>query len=439
MNRKSKKFIKDFLIIGLVLLAIISISIIIVSTQQREKENILVIYHWWVSPGEYAAISALINVFVDKYPEVVVMPTSVISTSSAGGKNVLFDIMNKLIKKKETPDVFQGLAGYGVREYYDAGFLEKVDNVWESEGLEEVIPKTIQVMCQFDRHYYSVPVGVHRTNVVWYNKKILNKNGLNSGNITTWNAFFDACDKLKSSGIQYPIQMGAAWTAAHVFDQIIASQGINLYQGWVNGNLSSDDPRFLEAFKIFKRYLSYVNPDNADVSWDSATRRVIEGEGAFTIMGDWAEGEFKAAEMVYDEDYGTFVVPGTSKMYGLVIDTFHKPKYVPHSENSERWLEVVSSREGQDAFNPVKGSISARKDADVSKYDLYQQSAILEFITARYMFPAVSNGAPKTFELKEQEIIAQFIKDQDTGKAAKALADYMKQIKNQYTINWELK
>ncbi|PKO12530.1 MAG: ABC transporter substrate-binding protein, partial [Chloroflexi bacterium HGW-Chloroflexi-10] len=45
------------------------------------------------------------------------------------------------------------------------------------------------------------------------------------------------------------------------------------------------------------------------------------------------------------------------------------------------WLTVAGSKEGQDAFNPVKGSIPARSDGDKSLYDVYLQSAMDDWAT----------------------------------------------------------
>jgi glucose/mannose transport system substrate-binding protein len=98
----------------------------------------------------------------------------------------------------------------------------------------------------------------------------------------------------------------------------------------------------------------------------------MNGEGAFCIMGDWADGEFRTAGKAYGKDYGAFLVPGTKGMFGLGVDTFQHPKGISDQTNSMRWLRLVASKEGQDAFNPVKGSISARSDAkDASINNIY--------------------------------------------------------------------
>ncbi len=434
-----QKLKKKIIIFSIVLITLLVFGGIIIDNLSRKESDILVFYHWWTSPGEQAAIDALINTFSNNNPNTTILPTPIISKNSGGGGVAMFEVVKPMVFAGEAPDAFQMHAGYGAKLYFDADLLYPVDNIWESENLTKVAPRVVQAMCQFNGHYYSVPINIHRTNVVWYNKKLLDENNINVNSLNTWDNFFNACDKLKESGVKYPIQMGTTWTAQHTFDQIIASIGIDFYEDWVNGKVtSSEDPRILEAFKIFKKYLTYVNPDHTEISWDQATSKVISGESAFNIMGDWANGEFKAAEQVYNEDYGTFTVPETEDKFGIVIDAFQRPKYIKHPKNSEKWLEFVASKEGQDIFNPLKGSISTRIDTDIRKYDLYQQYAIKDFLTIKYIFPAVSNGLPKSFEEKEQEVIAEFTEDLNINKAIKSITDYTKTTSNEYTIVWEL-
>ena len=60
---------------------------------------------------------------------------------------------------------------------------------------------------------------------------------------------------------------------------------------------------------------------------------------------------------------------------------FRLPKGAPNRENAIAWLRVLASREGQDAFNPNKGSIPVRSDPDVSLYDEYLQQSMEEWQT----------------------------------------------------------
>lgn len=405
---------------------------------QKKEVNALTFYTWWTSASEKAALNKFIEIFSKQYPDVAIIAAPV--TGGAGFKMV--PVIKSLIEGGEAPDAFQMHAGYEAKPYFDAGLLSPIDYIWESEKLGDFIPRVIQDMNKFDGHYYSVPVDLHRGNLVWYNKSLLDAQGINPDSLTTWEALFAAADKLKAKGVQYPIQMGESWTAAHVFETIIASEGIDVYEDWINGKITDKaDPRLLQATATLERYLSYVNKDHNDLSWDEAIKRIIKKEGAFSVMGDWANGEFKLVGMKYGKDYGSIPVPGTKGMYGLIIDTFQHPKGISHPTNSDRWLKMVASREGQDAFNPAKGSISVRTDSDVDFYDSYQQAAINDFKNAKYLYPSVvhGSGAPETYKLKLIDVIGAFTVDLNAAKAVSDLADYTRKNISEYNRSWSIK
>jgi len=404
--------------------------------------NVLEIYHWWTSGGEAKAINALVDVFKAKYTDVAVIQSPV-----AGGAGYVFKaVIKPLVLAGEAPDAFQMHAGYEGKPYFDGGYLDPITSLWKEEGWESVIPKVVQDMVKFGEEYYATPVNIHRSNVVWYNKPVLVANGIDPATLTTWDAFFAACDKLKANAthpITYPIALGdiGKWAATHVLEQIIASEGIAFYQDWVNGKVTSaTDTKLLHALEIFKKYLGYVNTDHAALTWDQATAKVIKGDAAFNIMGDWANGEFFVANKVHGTHYGTLPVPGTAGLYGLVIDCFQHPKGVKHPENSLKWLKVVGSKEGQDTFNPIKGSIPARTDADVTKYGLYQKDAIAAFKAATHMYPSVAHGsgAPEAFTAKLDDIMSAFVTNKDVNATAKALTDATKAASADYTKVWSL-
>ena len=196
----------------------------------------------------------------------------------------------------------------------------------------------------------------------------------------------------------------------------------------------------MDALTKFGKYLGYVNTDHAALTWDQATAKVISGDAAFNIMGDWANGEFFVANKVYGTDYGTFPVPGTQGWYGLCIDCFQHPKGVKHPTNSLNWLKVVGSKAGQDAFNPIKGSISARTDSDTTKYGPYQQAAIADFIAATHMYPSVTHGsgAPEAFSGELSDIVSAFVANKDVNAAATAITQATTAASADYTTVWSL-
>ncbi|MBY9003056.1 MAG: carbohydrate ABC transporter substrate-binding protein [Candidatus Lokiarchaeota archaeon] len=399
-----------------VLIAVIStagivagVTYVIMAPTPEGEVDALEIYHWWTSGGEAAAITALVDEFITLYPDTTVQQVQI---AGGGGFEMRVKIKT-LMLAGQPPDTFQIHNGYEWKIFYDAGLLDNIDNIWTTE-LKAAVPDVVEDISKGpDGHYYSVPVNIHRSNVMWYNAKVLQYNAIDPATLTTWPAFWAACDKLianGTSGITNPVAMGEQWTAAHAFEQVLASVGIDTYEAWINGDIDSVSAThyadLLTACEIYENLTDYINSDWAVLSWDSAIAKLIGASptAAFSIMGDWANGEFFQAGWTHGVEYDTIGVPGTGNMYGLVVDCFEKPKNIPHPTNVNRWLAVVASKDGQDAFNPLKGSISARTDANVTKYGPYQTSAITDFNAidispTSYMFPSVvhGSGAPEAF------------------------------------------
>ena len=82
---------------------------------------------------------------------------------------------------------------------------------------------------------------------------------------------------------------------------------------------------------------------------------------------------------------------------------------------------MLGSVEGQDVFNPLKGSIPARVDADVNKYDEYGKQTIEDFKNNR-LTPSWAHGsaAAEGFLTEANKIINTFVTqgDVDQGRGA---------------------
>jgi len=411
----------------------------ILAPSEEGEADVLEIYHWWTSGGEAAAIGALVDVFEGLYPDTTVKQRAI----SGGSGITMIPIITALVLAGEAPDAFQMHAGYEGIAYYEADLLEDINDIWTDNNLEAVIPDVVQSMCQFEGDFYMVPVNIHRSNVVWYNLKELEAVGVDPKTLTNWTAFFDACFEFEDANPgKDAIALGHAWTQAHLFEQILASQGIDVYENWINGLITNTtDADISAALDILATFMSYTNDDFDSLSWNEATDLLIQDNSVFNIMGDWANGEFLVANSVYDDDYGTIAVPGTGNMYGLVVDAFQHPAGVANPENSDRWLEVVASKEGQDAFNPLKGSISARTDSNLTLYEPYHDWTGADFASVTYMFPSVvhGSGAPQSFSAELNAIINAFC----TGAANKAdtaaaIANLAADNIADYTTTWAL-
>ncbi|MBN1890047.1 MAG: carbohydrate ABC transporter substrate-binding protein, partial [Thermoflexales bacterium] len=270
-----------------------------------------------------------------------------------------------------------------------------------------------------DGHYYSVPVNIHRSNVLWYNKKLFADNGLQAPK--SFDDFFKVAEALDARGI-IPFTMGdnGPWAAAHLFeDVLVGTLGSDAYNGLWTGKTAWGDPKVTEALENFKRMLAYVNADHSALSWDQAAQYVIDGKAGMTVMGDWADGYFVSKGFT---DYGWAASPGTDGTFVMLSDSFGLPKGAPHRDNALAWLKVCGSFAGQEAFNPLKGSIPARVDGGKATYDAYLRSAMQDWATNK-LSPSVAHGAaaPEGWVTAFVDAVSVFVTQQDVAATQKAL------------------
>ena len=62
--------------------------------------------------------------------------------------------------------------------YVAANQLEPLNFLYDEAGWMSVMPETLIPLISQDGNIYSVPVNIHRANVLWYNKAIFEENNL---------------------------------------------------------------------------------------------------------------------------------------------------------------------------------------------------------------------------------------------------------------------
>nr|WP_246188354.1 ABC transporter substrate-binding protein [Metabacillus lacus] len=366
------------------------------------------IFSWWTGAGEEDGLKALIALFEEKYPDVPIENAAVAGGAGTNAKAVLASRM----QGDDPPATFQVHGGAELNDgWVAAGKMETLNDLYESEGWNDKFPESLIEMVSKDGNIYSVPVNIHRGNVLWYNKKVLDENGLQAPK--TFDEFFQVADALKEKGIT-PLALGdkEPWTATHLFETVLlGTLGTEDYQKLFAGELTWDDAKVKEAAETFKRMLEYVNEDHSSRNWQDASQLVGNGEAAMNVMGDWAKGYFaNDLKLAVNEDFGYVAAPGTDGQFMVITDTFGLPKGLSNADDVKKFLGVLGSVEGQDAFNPLKGSIPARIDADISKYDQYGKDTIEDFKSAE-LAPSLAHGsaAPEGFVTKVNQAINIFV------------------------------
>jgi glucose/mannose transport system substrate-binding protein len=350
----------------------------------------LEIFSWWTSGGEVEALDALYEVYKKEYPGVEIENAALAGGMGQGGN--MKALLETRMMGGEPPDSFQVHLG---RELIDshviADRMEPLDSLYQDEGLYDTFPQDLIDIASYEGHPWSVPVNIHRSNVMWYRPSKLAEVGVEEPP-KTWDEFFEVAEKLKEAGIPaLAIAEADGNFSGHEFENVLVSVlSPEDYRGLFDGSVGWDDEQVTQALEILNKVYDYANPDYLSTSWGDINDRFVADDGpAMMIMGDWTHGVLKSKGFT---DYHWTPAPGTEGKFIVLSDSFGLPKNAPDRENALNFLRVVGSKEGQDAFNPPKGSIPARVDADPSVYDEYQLEAMEDF-KSNILVPSIQHGA----------------------------------------------
>ncbi|WP_255205791.1 ABC transporter substrate-binding protein [Actinomadura sp. BRA 177] len=338
------------------------------------------VFSWWTGPGEADGLKAMQADFEKKNPG-----TKFVNAAIAGGSGTQAKaVLASRLQNRKPPDSFQGHAGAELLDYIKAGQIEPLDDFYQQNNLKSVYPQQLLDQITYKGHIYSVPVNIHRSNVLWYNPDILKDAGVD-GPPKSIPDFITALKAVKDKTKKVPLSLGAQWTADHLLENVLlGSLGTDGYNALWKPGADWSTPAVSKALNEFGEIMKYTTLEAASTDWQGAAKAVVDDKAAFNIMGDWAYGYFvgdapNGLGKKLDTDFKFAPAPGTEGTYMWLSDSFTLPKGAPHRAGAIAWLKEVSSKEGQDLFNPKKGSIPARKDADKSLYTGYLATAFEEW------------------------------------------------------------
>ncbi|MFQ5436496.1 MAG: ABC transporter substrate-binding protein, partial [Anaerolineae bacterium] len=387
-----------------------------------EMEAELEVFSWWTSGGEAAALDALFNAFSSAQPDVEIINATV----AGGGGSAARPVLQTRLAGGDPPDTWQVHPGNELLgQYLAAGFTAPVGDLYEEEGWYDVVPSgLVNLMLDENGEPHAVLAGVHRGNGFWYNKQVLDANSIEIGDSLSMDEFFEIADTLQAAGVT-PLCVGDSgiWASAQLFENtLLGVIGPEKYNDLWNGSVPFDDPQVKEAMEIYGRLLDYQNEDHAALSWDQAVGKLIEGSCAFNSMGDWAYGEFVNAGLEDNVDFGWISHPGTAGSFMIVSDGFTLANGAPHPNATIEWLRAVGSKEGQEEFNQLKGSICARTDCDRDKFGQYHNWSMDSF-AADALVPTVVHGsaAPADFQQALNDAVTSFVVTKDVDAFAAEL------------------
>lgn len=379
------------------------------------------VFTWWTSGGEAAGLDGLAEAFTENCDGFTFVNGAIAGGTGSNAKQVLASRM----QQNDPPSTFQMHAGAEAADYINAGQVQDLSEYYSEWGLDDAFPAGLLDALEVDGKIYSVPVNIHRI-MLWGNATILNNAGITTPPASV-DEFIANLETLRSAGIESPVAVGVDWTQTELLESVLLSElGVEDFTALWHKDGDWSDPRVTDALEDYKTILSYSNRDRDSLDWTDAEKRLVAGQAAYQLMGDWEVAEFETDGFT---DYTYQAFPGTEGAYQWISDSFVLPVGAKNEEGALCWLETVGSAEGQRAFNTKKGSIPARLDAEPADYPEYQQSAIADFAELTPA-PSCANGSGCTLGQVSaiNSAVGKFSIDGDVaalqGAIAEATAQY---------------
>ena len=383
------------------------------------------VLHYWTSGGEAKSAAELKKMMQSKghtWRDFAV---------AGGGGDSAMTVLKSRVVSGNPPSAAQ-VKGPAIQEWAAEGVLANVDTLAKAEKWDEALPKVVADVMKYKGNYVAAPVNVHRVNWMWASADALKKAGV-AGMPKTWDEFFSAADKLKAAGLIPVAHGGQNWQDFTTFESVVLGVGgPRFYHDALvkldDKSIQSDTMK--KALETFRRIKSYTDPAAPGRDWNLATAMLIQGKAGFQLMGDWAKGEFLAANKAPGKDFLCAAAPGTATAFTFNVDSFilFKLKDAKAQQAQNDLASAIMGAEFQEVFNLNKGSIPVRWGMKMDKFDDCAKLSAKDFVdTAKSggLVPSVAHGMAisPAAEGAIKDVVSQFWNDDKVS-----VADAMKKI-----------
>ncbi len=348
------------------LIAAAALLAILFSTQQGAAQEADVM-HWWTSGGESRAVA----VFAKEYDK---RGGTWVDDASVGPQAEHAAALNR-IAGGNPPTAMQWNIGVAVRQLAEQGVLTPLDEEAKKGNWLANLPPLLVKNMTYDGHVIAAPVNIHGANYQFYSIKVFND--LKMQPPKSWDEFLADAPKIKAAGY-IPIAFGAnAQQLDWLFAAILAGAGgKDLYREvFVDHDAKAAGSDGVQhVFDVMGQVRPYVDAGSPNRKWNDSLALVETDKAALMIVGDWAKGDFAAAHKVVGKDFGCQMAPG-NQAYVMTVDVFVFPVNNKPDQKAaqDKLAMLMMDPVVQTEFNKFKGSLPARRDANIGELDACAQ------------------------------------------------------------------
>jgi raffinose/stachyose/melibiose transport system substrate-binding protein len=220
------------------------------------------------------------------------------------------------LQSKERPDLFYSWAGEVFFDQARAGVLRDITSFMEGAWSETLSPAGVKAFT-YEGKVYGAPMKTS-LEILWFNKALLKKAGVDPASLGTWSGFLEAVKKCKAAGITPLAAGGGDKWPLHFYWTMLALRigGKEAFEAAYNRKGEGfDSPTFVKAGEMFKELIDLepFQPGFLGAKAQDAAGYFGDGKAAMNFMGDFLYPGQKQASTsgkgVPDEDLDFVAFP----------------------------------------------------------------------------------------------------------------------------------
>ena len=393
-------------------------------TTFAQANSTVEVLHGWSSGGEAAAVEVLKKNLLEQGVEW--QDLKIAGAAGANAQNYL-----RVRAAFGNPPTAVQMGGVRLTEWASEGVMADLNAVAQAGKWDDIVPPELQKFSKFNGQWVASPVGVHRTNWIWANKKLFDE--LDIQVPETFEELMETARYLQAIGYTAFAGGGQTWQEVTIFDSaVLSAGGIDFYRK-AFGQLdyaSLSSPTMAEAFAQLRSYRQFVDVDYQGRDWNKATEMVMQGDAVMQIMGDWAKGEFLNKGQVPNEDFLCFQYPGTQGSFIFNSDQFGMFAVSDEKQQAQASMARASMEpDFQAKFNQVKGSVPPNllvSDAGFDACGKKSMADLKQAVNQNTMVGSIAHGHMVSSEVQNAVymVVGEFMNSQMSNQdAATLLAD----------------
>jgi glucose/mannose transport system substrate-binding protein len=323
----------------------------------------LTVISQWSAGSDGAAITALGKRFEEKGGVWQHSPVPGFTT----------EMMNKLRAQiiAGDPPACSQLKGPEIAAWSKIAPTVDLDAVVAAAGYEKVVAPDLARLHKPGGKWIALPLQIYSTNMLFLSKRAMDKAKADKIPVT-WADFNNLAEKMKASGITYPIANGGTRpddgqkfeaSLAGISPAAYRAAIMNLDETALNGT------EIKAAFAQVRKISDWMDPNIGAQPYATNLKRFVDGDMGMLIMGGWAQGVLRSAGFKFDD---FMITPGPSDngkpVFLLNADAFifWQRKEPDLQAGQTLMARLVMDPAIQTMYSQITGSIPVRTDVDLS-------------------------------------------------------------------------